>query len=168
MKIFIVGFMGSGKSTLMNEIGTRLNLKQLDLDNLIENRANLNINDIFALKGEKFFRKLEGVCLRELYESDNFVLASGGGTPCFYDNMLIMNSLGITIWLNTSKEVIKQRLLDEPQLRPLVKNLSPENLEIFIDEKLEERSQFYAQAKIITDPSSESMDELISKIVNNA
>ncbi|MCF8339948.1 MAG: shikimate kinase [Chitinophagaceae bacterium] len=168
MKIFIVGFMGSGKSTLMKEIGIRLNLKQLDLDNLIENRANLNINDIFALKGEKFFRKLEGVCLRELYEYDNFVLASGGGTPCFYDNMLIMNSLGITIWLNTSKEVIKQRLLDEPQLRPLVKNLSPENLEIFIDEKLEERSQFYAQAKIITDPSSESMDELISKIVNNA
>jgi shikimate kinase len=79
-----------------------------------------------------------------------------------------MNSLGITIWLNTSKEVIKQRLLDEPQLRPLVKNLSPENLEIFIDEKLEERSQFYAQAKIITDPSTESMEELISKIVNNA
>jgi shikimate kinase len=168
MRIFVVGFMGSGKSTLIKEIGLKLNLKQLDLDNLIEKRANLNINDIFALKGEKFFRKLEGVCLRELHESDNFILASGGGTPCYYDNMLVMNNLGLTVWLNTPKEVINKRLLEEPQLRPLVKNLSPEKLQIFIDEKLEERTQFYAQAKIITDPTLESIDELISKIVNNA
>jgi shikimate kinase len=168
MKIFIVGFMGSGKSTWMKRIGEQMKLKQLDLDNLIEKRANLNINDIFALKGEKFFRKLEGVCLRELHESDNFVLATGGGTPCFYDNMLIMNTLGITVWLNTSKEVIKNRLLLEPQLRPLVKNLSPENLEVFIEEKLEERNQFYAQAKIIIDPDTVSCDELIEKILKDA
>jgi shikimate kinase len=168
MKIFIVGFMGSGKSTWMKQIGNQMNLKQLDLDNLIEKRANLNINDIFALKGEKFFRKLEGVCLRELHESDNFVLATGGGTPCFYDNMLIMNTLGITVWLNTSKEVIKNRLLLEPQLRPLVKNLSPENLEAFIEEKLEERNQFYAQSKIIIDPDTVSCDELIEKILKDA
>jgi shikimate kinase len=168
MKIFLVGFMGSGKTTWAKIIAGKLEIPFFDLDDLIEKRANLKINDIFDRKGEKYFRKLEAVCLRELHVMDSFILACGGGTPCFHDNMMVMNSLGITVWLNTPKEIMAARLLEEAGHRPLINGLSPERLQEFIEDKLEERLQFYNQARIIIDPTVSTPDDLIRQLQKHA
>ncbi len=168
MKIFLVGFMGSGKTTWAKIIAGKLEIPFFDLDDLIEKRANLKINDIFDRKGEKYFRKLEAVCLRELHVMDSFILACGGGTPCFHDNMMVMNSLGITVWLNTPKEIMAARLLEEAGHRPLINGLSPERLQEFIEDKLEERLQFYNQARIIIDPTVSTPDDLIQQLQKHA
>ena len=168
MKIFLIGFMGSGKTTWAKIIAGKLNIPFFDLDELIEKRANLKINDIFDIKGEKYFRKLEAVCLRELHVLDSFILACGGGTPCFHDNMLVMNSLGVTAWLNTPKEVMATRLLEEAGHRPLVNGLTPEKLHEFIEDKLEERLQYYNQAKIVLDPTVSTPDDLIQQLQKHA
>lgn len=168
MRIFLIGFMGSGKTTWSKIIGEKLAIPSFDLDDLIEKRANLKINDIFDSKGEKYFRKVEAVCLRELHVLDHFILACGGGTPCFYDNMMVMNSLGTTIWLNTPKEVMATRLMEEAGQRPLIKGMSAEKLHEFIEDKLEERLQFYNQARIIIDPSESSPEDLIRQLQKHA
>jgi len=168
MKIFLIGFMGSGKTTWAKIIAGKLQIPCFDLDDLIEKRANLKINDIFDRKGEKYFRKLEAVCLRELHVMDSFILACGGGTPCFHDNMMVMNSLGITVWLNTPKEIMAARLLEEAGNRPLINGLSPERLQEFIEDKLEERLQFYNQARIIIDPTVSTPDDLIRQLQKHA
>jgi len=149
-------------------ISEKLQMPFFDLDDLIEKRANLKINDIFDRKGEKYFRKLEAVCLRELHVLDSFILACGGGTPCFYDNMMVMNALGTTVWMNTPKEIMATRLLEEAEHRPLIKGLSPEKLHEFIEDKLEERLQFYNQARIIIDPTDSTPDDLIRQLQKHA
>lgn len=164
MRIFLIGFMGSGKTTWGRLISEKMGLPFFDLDEIIEMRVNLKINDIFETKGEDYFRKLEAVCLRELHEKKDFILACGGGTPCFYDNMMVMNSLGSTVWLNTPKQVMATRLLQEASHRPLIRSLSPLKLQEYIDDKLEERLQFYQQATMIVDPTLTSPDELIHQL----
>ncbi len=164
MRIFLIGFMGSGKTTWGKIISEKMNLPFFDLDDLIEKRANLKINDIFDRKGEAYFRKLEAVCIRELHEKSDFILACGGGTPCYYDNMSLMNSLGISVWLNTPRQVMATRLLEEAGQRPLIRSLSPGKLQEYIDDKLEERLQFYDQAQLMIDPTEITPEELIQQL----
>ncbi len=168
MRIFLVGFMGSGKTTWAKITGEKLGIPYFDLDDLIEKRANLKINDIFDQKGEKYFRKVEAICLRELHVMDSFTLACGGGAPCFYDNMMVMNKLGTTVWLNTPKDVMATRLLEEAEHRPLIKGLSPEKLQEFIEDKLEERLQYYNEARIILNPTESTPDDLIQLLQKHA
>lgn len=156
--------MGSGKTTWGKLIAEKMGLEFFDLDALIENRANMKINDIFDTKGEEYFRKQEAVCLRELHGKDDYIVACGGGTPCYYDNMMIMNSLGVSVWMNTPKQVMATRLLEESGHRPLIRSLSPGKLQEYIDDKLEERLQFYTQAKLVVDPTVTTPDELIELI----
>jgi shikimate kinase len=139
-----------------------------DLDEMIEKRVNLKINNIFERKGESYFRKIEAVALRELYVQDNFVLACGGGTPCYYDNMSFINSQGVSVWMNTPKQVMATRLLEEAENRPLIRNLSPTKLQEFIDDKLEERLQYYNQAQLVIDPSEITIDDLILQLQQHA
>ncbi len=168
MKIFFIGFMGSGKSTWGRLIAEQLEIPFFDLDDLIEKRVNMKINDIFDRKGESYFRKIEGVCLRELHELKDFVLACGGGAPCYYDNMSLMNSLGITVWMNTPKQVMATRLLEEAEHRPLVRGMAPGQLQEFIDDKLEERLQFYTQAQLVIDPTAITPHDLINQLREHA
>jgi shikimate kinase len=168
MRIFIIGFMGSGKSTWGRLIAEKLGMTFYDLDEMIEKRVNLKINNIFEKKGESYFRKIEAVALRELYEQDNFVLACGGGTPCYYDNMSFMNSKGVSVWMNTPKQIMATRLLEEAENRPLIRNLSPTKLQEFIDDKLEERLQYYNQAQIVINPTETTPDELILQLQQHA
>jgi shikimate kinase len=168
MRIFFIGFMGSGKSTWGRFIAEQLGKTFFDLDDVIENRVNMKINDIFEKKGESYFRKIEGVCLRELHELNDFVLACGGGAPCYFDNMMLMNSMGITVWMNTPKQVMAARLLEEAEHRPLVKGMSPGNLQEFIDDKLEERLQCYSQAQLVIDPTAITPSDLINQLREHA
>ena len=148
MKFFVVGYMASGKTTFGKELAKDKGLPFLDLDECIEEREGRSISEIFATDGEHYFRETERRLLHELCgERDEFVMATGGGTPCFFDNMEYMNSMGSTIFLNTSLFVIVERLKVQRADRPLLTMYSDVELELFVREHLESRLSFYLKAK---------------------
>jgi shikimate kinase len=149
MRIFLIGFMGSGKSYLGQQWGRLCGLDFYDLDAEIEKQAGMPITDIFREKGEAWFREMERDLLHRFAESDDFILACGGGTPCFYDNMQWMKSQGQTIWLHPPVEILMQRLISEQEQRPLIKDIHPSALQSFIEEKLAAREPFYRQADLV-------------------
>ena len=146
--------MGSGKSYCAKKIAKKLKLAAYDLDNLVEMTEDLTIAEIFEEEGEEYFRKLEAKILRWFGEKKNFVLATGGGTPCFHKNIDWMNENGITIWLNEPIDVLVERLKPEKNHRPLISELSDEELGSFLTNKLAERTSFYSQAKHTVEFSS--------------
>lgn len=148
MKFFVVGYMASGKTTFGKELAQDKGLPFLDLDEWIEKWEGRSISEIFATDGERYFREIERRLLHELCgERDEFVMATGGGTPCFFDNMEYMNSMGNTIFLNTSLFVIVERLKVQRADRPLLAMYSDVELEFFVREHLESRLPFYLKAK---------------------
>lgn len=147
--IFLIGFMGAGKTFRGKQLSESLGLPFFDMDAFIENKAGRSVSEIFELDGAAAFRNLERMCLRDFSVLGDAVIATGGGTPCFFDNMEWMNENGHTIYLKASPAILFNRLKDEKAERPLIAKLSDEDLEDFIEEKLKERSTFYEQAKEI-------------------
>ena len=153
MRIYLIGYMGSGKSTLGRKLAGHLNMQFVDMDLYIEMRNHKTIPQIFTEEGEIEFRKKERKALEELSEFSDIVIATGGGAPCFFDNIGLMNNSGKTIYLNIDPSILADRLLKSKTERPLIKGKSREELETFIDESLKKRNQFYQQAKFeITSP----------------
>ncbi len=146
MKIFLIGMMGSGKSFWTKKLSKKLKSGGYDLDFLIESHEEKTIPEIFAEDGEEYFRKSESKILRWFGEKKTFVLATGGGTPCFHDNMSWMNKNGITVWIDEPIDVLAKRLAPEKAHRPLIKHLSDDELKTFLANKLAERAPFYQQA----------------------
>ena len=145
--------MGCGKSTLGRRLSEHLNLQFVDMDHYIEERNYKTIPQIFAEEGEAEFRKKERKALEELSEFTDIVIATGGGAPCFFDNVELMNKSGKTIYLNIEPNILADRLLKSKTERPLIKGKSREELVAFIDETLKKRNEFYKQAKLeITQP----------------
>lgn len=147
MRIFLIGFMGSGKSSLGPGLAKELGLQYIDLDKAIENKYGKDINAIFATDGEQHFRELEQQTLNELLEQDNYVMACGGGTPCFSDNMDQMNDAGVTIYLKMSTDALAERLEAETEKRPLLNGKTGHELWTFVHETLTEREPDYIRAK---------------------
>lgn len=145
--IFLIGMMGSGKSYWTKRLAKKLGCGGYDLDYLVETNEEKTIAEIFEQDGEAYFRKSEAKILRWFAEKKTFVLATGGGTPCFHDNMAWMNKHGLTVWLDEPVEVLAQRLTPEKSHRPLLKDLSDGQLHDFLTAKREERVPFYAQAQ---------------------
>ena len=145
-KIFLVGMMGSGKSHWTKKIAKWIKSGGYDLDDLIEMNEEKTIAEIFTEEGEEQFRKTEAKILRWFKEKKKYVLATGGGTPCFQDNMAWMKKEGIVIWLNESVDILVKRLVEEKAHRPLIADLSEQDLTKFIKDKLIERHAFYSQA----------------------
>lgn len=164
MKIFLLGYMGSGKSYWGRKLSESLRLPVFDLDAEIEKATGSKIKDIFSEKGEPFFRKLEQKQLWDISKNETFVLSCGGGTPCFFDNMDFMNKTGITVWLNTSIPVMVDRLKRKKEKRPLLNGLSDEQLTDFVTEKLEERRPFYERSQLIIDPVDHNINFITEKI----
>jgi shikimate kinase len=153
MRIYLTGYMGSGKSTLGRKLARHAGLQFVDMDHYIEKRNCKSVPRIFAEEGEAEFRKKERKALEELSEFTDVVVATGGGAPCFFDNMDIMNRTGITIFLNIDPKILANRLLESKTERPLIKGKSKEELVQFIGETLEKRKEFYTKAKYqITQP----------------
>ncbi|NDV58093.1 shikimate kinase [Bacteroides sp. 519] len=146
-RIFLIGYMGSGKTTLGKALAQKLGLSFVDLDWYIEERLHKTINELFAEKGEANFRELEKKMLHEVADFENVVIATGGGTPCFFDNMDFMNSCGKTVFLDTNIDVLFQRLAVAKHTRPILKNKTNEELLAFIDEALKKRLPKYKCAK---------------------
>jgi shikimate kinase len=164
MRIYLVGYMGSGKSTLGRHLARHAGLLFIDLDKYIEERNCRSVPQIFALEGEENFRKKERKALEEVSEFDNVVVATGGGAPCFFDNMELMNRTGITIYLDIHPEILAKRLTTSKTERPLLKGKSKIELENFIGENLQKRRIFYEQSRIrIENP--ELNPELIIKLI---
>lgn len=147
MKIFLIGMMGSGKSYWSKLLAKKLKTGGYDLDFLIESHEERTISEIFEEEGEDYFRKTESKILRWFGEKKSFVLATGGGTPCFADNMEWMNKQGITIWIDEPVEILVERLIPEKAHRPIIRDLSDKELFDFLVNKRKERVAFYGLAK---------------------
>lgn len=152
-RIILIGYMGAGKTTIGRKLAQSMNLQFYDLDWYLENRFRMKIPDIFREKGEAGFRDLERRMLHELGEMEDVVIACGGGTPCFDDNMDYMNEKGMTVFLNADIEAIKGHLLMGKSVRPLIQGKSAEELDVYIRESLKERMPFYQKAKLTVDIS---------------
>jgi len=165
MKIFFIGFMGSGKTHWGKQLSVKLHLPFFDLDEQITSHEEKPIPEIFSDNGEEYFRLLEKDILHIITEShENFVMACGGGTPCYYNNIDYMNQSGTTIWINTSIDVLFQRLIKEKQQRPLIKNLSNDQVRGFIIKKFSDRKIYYEQADIILDEDPVRLQNLVERI----
>jgi shikimate kinase len=143
--LYLLGFMGSGKSHVGKALSKELTVPFVDLDAFIETEAKCSIDEIFATKGEAYFRKLEAISLRQL-ETAKAVVALGGGTPCFLDNNAWISATGDSFFLDPPISVLIERLLGETEKRPLLKGKSKAELDVFIRHKLEERRPSYEQA----------------------
>ena len=155
MRVFLIGFMGSGKSTLGFPLARRLGLRFVDLDRHIEQSEGQTIPDIFAAEGEQSFREMENRHLREYIEAnDDFVMSTGGGTPCFNDNIDLMNSTGRTVYLKLEPEMLAARLKNSKTVRPLVAGKTSEELLEYIKTTLADREKYYDRASVvIADPT---------------
>ena len=147
MKIFLLGMMGSGKSYWAQQIAEKENIDWMDIDQEIEKETSLSIKEIFAVYGEEYFREKERDALHNLSNYNNIIIATGGGTPCFHNNIQWMNEHGTTIFIDEDVEILAERLKKEKAHRPLIKDLSDAELKNFLSEKLKERFPFYSQAQ---------------------
>jgi shikimate kinase len=157
--------MGSGKSHWGRLLSQKLKLPLFDLDEQIANSEGKSINDLFAQDGEEYFRQKEKEVLHIITEShSSFVMACGGGAPCYFNNIDYMNRSGVTVWLNASMDSIYSRLLKEKDHRPLLKSLSNEQLRSFIIKKFSDRKLYYEQARVFIDDEEQSIDTVLEKI----
>lgn len=158
MKIYLLGFMGAGKSYWGKQLADHWQLPYYDLDEVIVEAEEMAIADIFASKGEDYFREKESQLLRELSTQENFLISCGGGTPCFQENMDFMNENGTTIWINPTVEAMAERLQRKKAKRPLIADLEDEDLIGFIEKKMAERLPFYQQSRHIITSDNISLD----------
>ena len=149
MRIYLVGYMGCGKSTIGRKVAEILRISFVDLDKYIEERYIKTVPAIFAEEGEERFREKERISLLEVSQFENVVVGTGGGAPCFFDNMEVMNNNGVTVYIAPDTDVLATRLLKSKTERPLIVGKSPEELISFINNALLKRAPFYEKAKII-------------------
>ena len=166
--IFLIGYMGAGKTAVGRALARRYGLEHIDLDWRIEQRFHQKIADMFALIGEEGFRRREQNMLHEVMEMEDVVVSVGGGTPCFFDNMEQMNVAGQTIYLRCDVGVLVERIMRSQNKRPIVANKSQGELIEFVAEHLLEREPFYLKAKHILHTTELNLSEIdIDFIVNN-
>jgi shikimate kinase len=156
--------MGCGKTHWGKQLSEKLRMPFFDLDNLIEEREGKSITDIFAEMGEEYFRMLEKDVLYMITENHpTFVMACGGGAPCFFNNIDYMKKRGTTVWINCSTDCLYTRLVKEKEKRPLIKNLPNDELKSFIIKKYSDRKIFYQQADVILAEDDVNLESLIAK-----
>lgn len=170
MRVYITGFMGSGKSYWGSKWAEHYKVPFIDLDKQIEAIEGLTIDELFEKRGEPFFRQLEAATLRSTIDVEHAIIACGGGTPCFENNMDWMLAHGFTVLIEAAPEVLMNNIMDELIQRPLIKNLNADKLLPFIKEKLTERNLYYHLANLIipfSELSDHSLDNLFSKLNND-
>lgn len=161
-RIFLIGYMGSGKTTLGKAYARAMQLQFIDLDWYIEERFHKTVQELFEERKEDGFREIERNMLHEVAEFEDVIIACGGGTPCFFDNMEYMNGKGETVFLDASLEVLFRRLKIAKSKRPLLMDKSDEELMDVIQNALRIRVPFYSQAKYVFNAESLEDREQIS------
>jgi shikimate kinase len=165
MLIFLIGLPGSGKTTLGKQLAKQIHYVFSDLDEAIVKTQQATIEEIFLNEGEAAFRTYESQCLQTYSKSDNIIVSTGGGAPCFHNNMKWMNENGLSVFLNPPLPELAKRLsASDNSHRPMLKGKDTSDLLIFLQNKFEERSRFYSQSKIIIDKTNPSVSDIIEHI----
>ena len=163
-KIFLLGFMGCGKTTFGKKLAKHIGWDYIDLDNYIEEKEGKSIPTIFKENGETYFRTLETKFLKELTSLHSCVISCGGGTPCFNDNMNEILEKGASVYMKLSAHILNERLKLEKSKRPLIAEMSNTKMFEFIQKKLKERVKYYERAKFTFDAQLESEETFINRI----
>jgi shikimate kinase len=160
--IFLVGFMGAGKTTLAKKLASKLGYQWIDTDQEIEKKEGVKVSEIFEVRGEAYFRALEKQLIDELIPSENRIVATGGGLPCFNNLMETLNQLGTTIYLERTPKELFQRVKQATNSRPLIAHKSDEELLEYIETTMEKRREIYLQSNIIADRFSQTPEKIIA------
>lgn len=161
--------MGSGKSHVGKRLAPRMGYEFIDLDHLIETNAGKKIAAIFQTEGEEHFRQLESATLKSLGKKDKIIISTGGGAPCFFDNMEWMKKHGKTVFLDVETSILVERLLPRTAHRPLLTGKSPKEIADFIEGKLAERRKDYEQSEIVLVQEEVKMDRvtILAELLEN-
>ena len=154
--------MASGKSTIAKALADNLGYEWIDIDARIETQEACSIQQLFQTKGEAYFREQEAYLLRSLISKENVVVAAGGGTPCFHDNMKFIETYFFSVFLKVPEDVLVSRLSQESQSRPLLNNVS--SIAEFVHQQLNSRMRFYQRAHVIVHLNDESVEDVVVKI----
>lgn len=165
MKISLIGYMGSGKSTIGPQLALLSGLDYYDLDAEIEKHTGYTITETIFNKGELYFRKLERQILEEILAKDNFVLSTGGGTPCYYDNIDLINKNSLSVYLQYGVKELFERLKNDTSSRPLIAHLEGEPLLEYIGKHVFERSAFYDRAIVTVKASGKEPKEILEELM---
>lgn len=167
MKLFLIGFMGTGKSHWGALLSGRFGIPFFDLDAVIEEGEQMTIPRIFETKGEEYFRYREKELLEKLIdEEDEVIISCGGGTPCFFNNIQLMRDKGMVIWLNTTLDVLVNRLVKQKMSRPLIRNIADQDLADYITRKLNSRRIYYSQANLVVNEETLTVDTFAEMITH--
>jgi shikimate kinase len=158
--IFLIGFMGCGKTTIGRKLASRLDCAFVDLDHLFEAREGMTIARYFELYGEERFRQEESAVLKDTGYPDRAVVATGGGLPCFFDNMEWMKAKGTTVYIKLPPRVLADRLQNADIERPVLQQKTGDDLVAHIELKLAEREPYYSRANVIADGLSLTAEKL--------
>ena len=165
MRIFLIGFMGSGKTHWGRILSAETRMPYFDLDEVITAGDKKTVQQIFHDDGEEYFRNREQEVLQALAEDhQSVIISTGGGTPCFFNNIEFMKQQGTVVWLNTSVEVLLERLLKQKHSRPLIRNISDPDLKSYIIKKLQDRKMYYEQADVMLNEETITLDALLKSI----
>jgi shikimate kinase len=165
LKIFLIGFMGCGKTHWGKQLAGKLKIPFYDLDRLVEEKEGKTITEIFDHNGEEHFRLLEKEVLQATTEmNSSFVMSTGGGTPCYFNSIDYMKRNGVVVWINTSVDTMMERLSKEKEQRPLIRSLSDDQLRSYIIKKNADRNIYYKQASVIVKEDNFTLDQLINTI----
>lgn len=166
MKVILVGYMGSGKSVIGQKLADLLQIPGIELDEVIAKTAKMTVDTIFSKKGELYFRKLEhGLFLDYMQSAEDFVMSTGGGTPCYYNHQEWLKSEGVvSIYLKASVDTLYGRLVRSRKKRPLLENLTDESLKEYIAKHLFDRNYYYHQAQHTVFVDGKSVGDIVSEI----
>jgi shikimate kinase len=164
MRIFLLGFMGCGKTSLGGRLARKINYEFVDLDVLTEKLAGRKIENIIINDGEHAFRLVERDALLSLKDKQNIVVATGGGAPCFFDNMQAITEMGISVYLKMSPTSLAKRLENSKHVRPLIMDKKGQELIDKISEMLNQREQFYLKANCIIKGENAKPEHIISLV----
>ena len=166
-RIFLTGYMGAGKTTVGKELAEKTGLSFIDLDVFIEERYHRTVSRLFAEYGEDKFRDIERRLLHEVAEFEDIIISTGGGTPCFFDNMEFMNAAGKTVYLQVSVDELAARLETCRHTRPVLQNRTGEELKSFITDSLQKRLPFYEKVQMIFPAETMLTYDDIVKVVDD-
>lgn len=165
-KIFLVGFMGCGKSTFGKKLAAKLNWSFIDMDDYIEEKYSKSISDIFKEEGESRFRDIESEVIKELSSRSQTIISTGGGTPCFNNNADLLNSHGLSVYISLPPVTLVERLKGEKAKRPLIANLKDDEMLSFVANKLEEREVFYKASEVVYSYNEISEDQFYKSVID--
>ena len=166
-RIYIVGYMGAGKTTSARRLAHRLGWEVADTDALFEEKYKISVNDFFNKYDEPLYRKLESEVLKATESLDHVVVSTGGGTACYFDNMEWMNQHGLTVFLRISPQAAVDRVIHSRHKRPLVEGKCEEELTEFVNQHYASRMVFYEQAKITVESENLDVEGMMNKIKEN-